>query len=74
MTRLPTLNARKIIQALKRAGFEEIRQRGSHLYLRHAAKPLEICVPVHGKDLGRSLLRAILQQAQLDEDTFRDLL
>lgn len=75
MTRLPTLNARKVIQVLKRAGFEEVRQqRGSHLYLANRITNLETCVPIHGGDLGRSLVRAIIQQAGLTEEQFRELL
>ena len=31
MSKLPSLNARKVVRALKRAGFVEDRQRGSHL-------------------------------------------
>lgn len=74
MTRLPTLNARKVVAALKRAGFEETHTKGSHLYLHHPAKDLETCVPMHNGDLGRKLLRAIIQQAKLSEDEFRELL
>ena len=74
MTRLPTLNARKVVAALKRAGFEEIHQKGSHLYLHHPIKDLETCVPMHGRDLGRSLIRAIIRQAELSEEEFRELL
>lgn len=74
MTRLPTLNARKVVAALKRAGFEEIGFKGSHLYLHHPVKDEETCVPMHSGDLGRNLVRAIIQQAQLSEDEFRQLL
>jgi predicted RNA binding protein YcfA (HicA-like mRNA interferase family) len=74
MIRLPTLNARKVIQALKAAGFEENGQKGSHLYLWHPLKRLETCVPIHGTDLKRSLLKAILQQVHLSEEEFRKLL
>lgn len=74
MTRLPMLNARKIIAALKKAGFEETHQNGSHLYFHHFAKDLETCVPMHGGDVGRRLVRAILQQAGLSEEEFRALL
>lgn len=74
MTRLPTLNARKVVATLKRAGFEEIRYKGSHLYLHHPTKDVETSVPMHSGDLGRSLLRAILQQAGLTQEEFRELL
>jgi len=52
MTRLPTLNARKVIMALKRLEFEEDNQKGSRLYLRHPITKLETCVPMHGGDPG----------------------
>ena len=35
MAKLPSLTARKVVRALKRAGFVEDRQRGSHLMLIH---------------------------------------
>jgi predicted RNA binding protein YcfA (HicA-like mRNA interferase family) len=74
MTRLPTLSARKIIQALEKAGFVMDRQRGSHYVMRHVVKNLTTCVPVHGKDVKRSLLKLILKQTDLSEDQFRKLL
>jgi predicted RNA binding protein YcfA (HicA-like mRNA interferase family) len=33
MAKLPSLTARKVVRALKRAGFVEDRQKGSHLAL-----------------------------------------
>jgi predicted RNA binding protein YcfA (HicA-like mRNA interferase family) len=74
MTRLPTLTARKLVAALKQAGFEEVKWRGSHLYLSHRAKDVETCVPMHAGDLGRDLVRAIINQAGLTEEEFRKLL
>jgi predicted RNA binding protein YcfA (HicA-like mRNA interferase family) len=74
MTRLPTLSARKIIKALERGGFVADGQKGSHFYLWHPSKRLTTCVPMHSGDLKRSLVRAILQQADLTEDEFRELI
>jgi predicted RNA binding protein YcfA (HicA-like mRNA interferase family) len=74
MTRLPTLNARKIIQALEQAGFVFDRQNGSHFILRHPTARRTTCVPKHGKDIKRSLMKDILRQAGLTEDEFRNLL
>ena len=74
MTRLPTLSARKIIKALERAGFVLIRQRGSHYQMKHPTKNLRTLVPVHGDDISRGLFRRILNQTQLSEDEFRELL
>jgi predicted RNA binding protein YcfA (HicA-like mRNA interferase family) len=74
MTRLPMISARKLIQALERGGFVGDGQKGSHFYLWHSVKKITTCVPMHGGDLKRSLVRAILQQADLNEDELRKLL
>ena len=74
MTRLPTLHPRKIIQALEQAGFVFDRQTGSHFILRHPVTRQTTCVPKHGKDVKRSLMKEILQQAGLTEEEFRKLL
>jgi predicted RNA binding protein YcfA (HicA-like mRNA interferase family) len=75
MSRLPTLNAKKIIKALKKAGFIEHIQHGSHLILINTEKDLETCIPIHaGKDIKRELLKEILKQAGMSEEAFRDFL
>jgi mRNA interferase HicA len=74
MTRLPTLHTRKIIHALERAGFVFFKQMGSHYILRHPVTRRSTSVPVHGRDIKRSLMKEILQQAGLTEDEFRELL
>lgn len=74
MTRLPTLSARKLVQALARAGFVLDRQQGSHLILKHPAKRLTTCVPEHGRDVKRALVKLILKQAGLTEEDFQKLL
>lgn len=74
MTRLPTLTPSKIVAALKRAGFVEHHQKGSHLYLWHDSKACMTSVPMHTKDLKRSLMKEILEQAKLSEEEFRKVL
>jgi predicted RNA binding protein YcfA (HicA-like mRNA interferase family) len=74
MTRLPTLHSRKIIKALERAGFVFDHQTGSHFILRNPVTRRTTCVPIHGRDVKRSLMKDILQQAGISEDEFRDLL
>jgi predicted RNA binding protein YcfA (HicA-like mRNA interferase family) len=59
MPKLPSLTARKVIQALKRAGFVEDRQKGSHLMLIHPESNARTVVPVHaGKTIKDPLLRS----------------
>lgn len=74
MRRLPTAKPREVVTALRKAGFVEHHQRGSHLYLWHPTKRRMTAVPMHPGDLHRGLLKRILIQASLTEDQFRALL
>jgi len=75
MAKVPSLNARKVIRALKRVGFVEDRQKGSHLILIHPETSARTVVPVHaGRTIKESLLRAIVRDAQLTVDEFIELL
>ncbi|MCS6918307.1 MAG: type II toxin-antitoxin system HicA family toxin [Fimbriimonadales bacterium] len=74
MSRIPALTGSEVIHALQRAGFEVVRQRGSHCILKHA-DGRQTVVPVHaGETLGRGLLRKILRDAELTPDEFLELL
>jgi predicted RNA binding protein YcfA (HicA-like mRNA interferase family) len=74
MSRLPSLTAKDVVRALKKAGFEEERQRGSHLRMRHPETKRLTVVPMHPGDVHRGLLKAIIKEAGLSEDEFRDFL
>jgi predicted RNA binding protein YcfA (HicA-like mRNA interferase family) len=75
MARLPSLTARKVIPALKRAGFVEDRQRGSHLVLIHPESKARTVVPVHpSRTIKEPVLRAIIRDANLSVDKFIALL
>ncbi len=68
------LNARQVMAALERAGFQMMRQKGSHVRLRHPDGRV-VTVPDHGgQDIGRGLLRKILRDADLTPDEFAELL
>ena len=74
MPPLPILPARELIAALQKVGFETIRQKGSHVRLKHPDGRV-VTVPVHsGQDIGRGLLRKILRDAELSRDEFLNLL
>ncbi len=71
MARFPSLTARKVIRALKRAGFVEDRQKGSHLILIHPETKARTVVPVHlGRTIKEPLLRAIIRDANLSIEEF----
>jgi predicted RNA binding protein YcfA (HicA-like mRNA interferase family) len=75
MAKLPSVTARKVIRALKRAGFIEDRQKGSHLILIHPETKARTVVPVHpGRTLKEPLLRAIIRDANLGVEEFTELL
>ncbi len=74
MSRLPRLTGTEVVRALQKAGFEIIRQRGSHIYMRHADGRATV-VPVHkGEDLGSGILSKILRDAQMSRQEFPKLL
>lgn len=71
MPKLPVLRAKEVIKILKRAGFVEWRQKGSHLTLYHAAKNKTVTIPVHfGKTIPNGTLHAIIKQSELPIDFF----
>lgn len=72
---LPTVNARQVLAALRRAGFVVDRVVGSHHVLAHPDDPRRaVTVPFHGsKDLKAGTLRSIIRQAGLTVEEFREL-
>ena len=76
MSNLPQVTGQRLIRALARAGFIELRQRGSHVLLRHKDDlTRRVVVPVHGDSVVKpGTLRSILRGAQLSADELRELL
>ena len=74
MTRLPSLTGEEVVKALGKAGFQVLRQKGSHVYLKHRDGRATV-VPTHkGESLGRGLLRKIMDDADLTREDFLKLL
>jgi predicted RNA binding protein YcfA (HicA-like mRNA interferase family) len=74
VSKLPVLKPTELVRLLERLGFERIRQKGSHLYLRHPDGRATV-VPMHkGEDIPPGLLRSILQDVELSREEFLDLL
>jgi predicted RNA binding protein YcfA (HicA-like mRNA interferase family) len=74
--KLPRITGREVLRALRRAGWVEDRQEGSHVVLRHGDRPgRRVTVAVHaGETLKPKTLSSILDQAGLSIDAFRELL
>lgn len=70
MTQMPTVKAKQLIKLLKKLGFINIRQAGSHIFFKHPDGRTTV-VPFHkGKDIGRGLLRAILDDINITQQEF----
>lgn len=72
--KLRPVSAEKVIKALSRIGFQSLRQRGSHLFMKHPDGRSTV-IPVHpGEELGRGVLMEILNDAGLSKEEFIELL
>jgi predicted RNA binding protein YcfA (HicA-like mRNA interferase family) len=73
--KLPRVDCQQLVRALKRAGFVEQRQKGSHLHMRRASDNKRVTVPIHkGRTMPIGTLRGILRDANISIDEFRTLL
>jgi predicted RNA binding protein YcfA (HicA-like mRNA interferase family) len=56
----------ELFRLLKKDGWIEIRQKGSHVIMKHPSKEEQLTVPYHaGKEVKKGLLTAILKQANV---------
>jgi predicted RNA binding protein YcfA (HicA-like mRNA interferase family) len=72
--RLPGVRAKELIAALQKAGFDVMRQKGSHITLHNPDNDKTTLVPMHSGEFPRWLLKKIIKDAGLREDEFRSLL
>ncbi|MCX6340173.1 MAG: type II toxin-antitoxin system HicA family toxin [Candidatus Aureabacteria bacterium] len=72
MSRIPAIAGGQLIKTLQRLGFEVIRIKGSHHFLRHPDGRCTV-VPVHRKEIiGRGLLGQILRDCEITREEFQD--
>jgi len=73
MAKLARLTGQQVIAALKNTGFEVLRIKGSHHFVRHADGRSTV-VPVHrGEIIGPGLMSKILRDCELERDEFMTL-
>lgn len=65
MPKLPVLSGQDLVKALERLGFEQVRQRGSHVVMRRGSAGC--VVPMH-KEVKTGTLAGILRQAGVTLD------
>lgn len=59
------MTVRELLRRLRDDGWVAKTQKGSHLQLVHPVKKGKVTVPVHGGDIPKGTLNAILKQAGL---------
>ena len=68
MSNFPALSGKKLVRILKKLGFEVIRTKGSHNFLRHS-DDRSTTVPVHSNEtLGTGILSKILKDCELNRN------
>ena len=66
-----TLSGKEVCAILKKHGFEQVRQRGSHIIMQKQVPGSTITVPVPDhKELRIGTLLPIIRQSQLDRSLF----
>jgi predicted RNA binding protein YcfA (HicA-like mRNA interferase family) len=75
MPKLRRVSGQEAIRALERLGFEQVRQRGSHVVLKKQTPEGAVgcVVPLH-RELAIGTLRGILKQARVTSDEFMERL
>lgn len=75
MPKLPILSGKKLLNILLKAGFINIRRKGSHVFVENANGELRTVIPLHGnEDLGRGLLKKILNDLDLEVEDLLKML
>ncbi|MFH1587352.1 MAG: type II toxin-antitoxin system HicA family toxin [Candidatus Diapherotrites archaeon] len=66
---LSSVKTRKVISALRNLGFEEIRQKGSHIFFEHSDGRTTI-IPLHKEIRIKLLTKIIKQDLKMDKNKF----
>jgi predicted RNA binding protein YcfA (HicA-like mRNA interferase family) len=74
VAKLPNPTGEELISALERIEFRVVRQKGSHVRMKHEDGRV-VSIPVHArKAIGKGLLLKILRDADLTKDELINLL
>ena len=74
MNKLPALTGGEVLRALQRAGFEVVRVRGSHHFMRHPDGRATVVAVQAGEAAGPGLLAKMLRDAGLTREELAELL
>jgi len=71
MPPVPLLRPREVVRAFQKLGWEEARQRGSHIILTKSGHVATLSIPNHPQ-VARGTLRALIAKAGLTVEEFLD--
>ncbi|MCZ7382091.1 MAG: type II toxin-antitoxin system HicA family toxin [Candidatus Methanoperedens sp.] len=74
MDKIKPLPAKKVIKALEKIGFQQIRQKGSHLFMRHPDGRTTIITVHPGEEVGKGMIRKIINDAKITREEWLELI
>jgi predicted RNA binding protein YcfA (HicA-like mRNA interferase family) len=73
MSKLPAVSSSDLVRVVKKFGFVEQSQKGSHLHLKRDSDKRRVTIPIHkGRDIPKGTLTAILKDAGISIEEFLD--
>jgi predicted RNA binding protein YcfA (HicA-like mRNA interferase family) len=69
MPPLPTLSGRDVVKAFTKAGWQMVRQRGSHMILVKEGHTATLSVPDH-REIAKGTLRSLIRSSGLTVEEF----
>jgi len=72
MSKLKIITSTEMCKLLESIGFLLVRQKGSHRFYRHPDGRTTV-VPMHARDLDRSLIRKILTDIDISIDEYNNM-
>ncbi len=73
MDKISPLPAKKVIKILEKIGFQQIRQKGSHLFMRHPDGRTTLITMHPEEDIGKGMIRKIINDAKITREKWLEL-
>lgn len=74
MSTFPSISGSRLIQVLRKVGFNVVRTKGSHRFIQHQDGRCTV-IPVHrGEIIGRGLLAQILRDCDIAKEELQKML
>jgi predicted RNA binding protein YcfA (HicA-like mRNA interferase family) len=70
----PAITAKELVRVAEQLGFLFRRQTGSHAIYVRASDHARVVIPMHGGDVKRKTLRAIINDLKISVEEFAELL